>query len=92
MTFNLDFFLKEHNETPPMLLEQISIAVSHTNALLLLLLLNLTPFCLNNGGGGGGGGRGSSGGRMRAPGEEFHGFDSRCGRPLPTGWVGVSIM
>ena len=20
------------------------------------------------------------------------GFDSRCGRPLPTGWVGVSIM
>ena len=19
-------------------------------------------------------------------------FDSRCGRPLPTGWVGVSIM
>ena len=50
MTFNLDFFLKEHNETPLMLLEKISIAVSHTNALLLLLLLNLTPFCLNNGG------------------------------------------
>ena len=20
------------------------------------------------------------------------GFDSRCGHPLPTGWVGVSIM
>ena len=28
------------------------------------------------------------------PGEEVGGpgFDSRCGRPLPTGWVGVSIM
>ena len=28
------------------------------------------------------------------PGEEVlgPGFDSRCGRPLPTGWVGVSIM
>ena len=21
-----------------------------------------------------------------------HGFDPRCDRPLPTGWVGVSIM
>ena len=26
------------------------------------------------------------------PGEEIPGFDSRCGRPLRTGWVGVSIM
>ena len=25
-------------------------------------------------------------------GQEVPGFDSRCGRPLPTGWVGVSIM
>ena len=31
----------------------------------------------------GGGGGGSSVGRAR---------DFRCGRPLPTGWVGVSIM
>ena len=26
------------------------------------------------------------------PGEGGPGFDPRCDRPLPTGWVGVSIM
>ena len=30
------------------------------------------------------------GGPRDAPGDP--GFDPRCGRPLPTGWVGVSIM
>ena len=43
-------------------------------------------------GGGGGGGGGSSVGRARDSWSGGPGFDSRCGRPLPTGWVGVSIM
>ena len=38
------------------------------------------------------GGRGSSVGRARDSWWGGPGFDSRCGRPLPTGWVGVSIM
>ena len=38
------------------------------------------------------GGRGSSVGRARDSWWGGHGFDSCCGRPLPTGWVGVSIM
>ena len=42
--------------------------------------------------GGGGGGRGSSVGRARDSWSGGLGFDPRCGRPLPTGWVGVSIM
>ena len=42
--------------------------------------------------GGGGGGRGSSVGRARDSWWGGPGFDSRCGRSLPTGWVGVSIM
>ena len=42
--------------------------------------------------GGGGGRRGSSVGRARDFRCGVPGFDSRCGRPLPTGWVGVSIM
>ena len=37
-------------------------------------------------------GRGSSVGRERNSWWEGPGFDSRCGRPLPTGWVGVSII
>ena len=37
-------------------------------------------------------GRGSSVGRARDSWWGGPGFDSRCGRPLPTGWVGVSIM
>ena len=28
----------------------------------------------------------------RTPGEEAPRFDTRCGHPIPTGWVGVSIM
>ena len=38
------------------------------------------------------GGRGSSVGRARDLWSGGTGFDSLCGRPLPTGWVGVSIM
>ena len=38
------------------------------------------------------GGRGSSVGRARDSWWGSPGFDSRRGRPLPTGWVGVSIM
>ena len=38
------------------------------------------------------GGRGSSVGRARDSWLGGPGFDPRCGRPLPTGWVGVSIM
>ena len=38
------------------------------------------------------GGRGSSVGRARDFWSGGPGFDPRCGRPLPTGWVGVSIM
>ena len=38
------------------------------------------------------GGRGSSVGRARDSWSAGPGFDPRCGRPLPTGWVGVSIM
>ena len=38
------------------------------------------------------GGRGSSVGRARDSWSGGPGFDPRCGRPLPTGWVGVSIM
>ena len=41
---------------------------------------------------GGGGGRGSSVGRARDSWWGGPEFDSCCGRPLPTGWVGVSIM
>ena len=41
---------------------------------------------------GGGGGRGSSVGRARDSWWGDPGFDPRCGRPLPTGWVGDSIM
>ena len=37
-------------------------------------------------------GRGSSVGRARDFWSGGPRFDSRCGRPLPTGWVGVSIM
>ena len=37
-------------------------------------------------------GRGSSVGRARDSWSGGRGFDPRCGRPLPTGWVGVSIM
>ena len=40
---------------------------------------------------GGGGGVAQSVERA-TPGEGGPGFDFRCGRPLPTGWVGVSIM
>ena len=43
-------------------------------------------------GGRGGGGGGSSVGRLRDSWWGGPGFDSRCGRPLPTSWVGVSIM
>ena len=43
-------------------------------------------------GGGGGGGRGSSVGRACDSWSGGPGFDPRCGRPLPTGSVGVSIM
>ena len=39
-----------------------------------------------------GGGGGSSGGRARDSLWGGRGFDSFCGRPLPIGWVGVSIM
>ena len=42
--------------------------------------------------GGGGGAHGSSVGRALDSWWGGPGFDSRCGRPLPTGWVGVSIM
>ena len=35
---------------------------------------------------------GSSVGRARDSWSGGPGFDPRCGRPLPTGWVGVSIM
>ena len=42
--------------------------------------------------GGGGGGGGSSVDRARDSGWGGPGFDPRCCRPLPTGWVGVSIM
>ena len=38
------------------------------------------------------GGRGSSVGRARDSWSGGPGFDPRCGRPLPTDWVGVSIM
>ena len=38
------------------------------------------------------GGGGSSVGRERDSWSGGPGFDPRCGRPLPTGWVGVSIM
>ena len=38
------------------------------------------------------GGRGSSVGRARDSWSGGPGLDPRCGRPLPTGWVGVSIM
>ena len=38
------------------------------------------------------GGRGSSVGRAPDSWWGGPGFDCRCGRPLPTGWVGVSIM
>ena len=38
------------------------------------------------------GGRGSSVGRARDSWSGGPGFDPRCGRPHPTGWVGVSIM
>ena len=34
---------------------------------------------------------GSSVGRVRNSWRDGPGFDSRYGRPLPTGWVGVSI-
>ena len=37
-------------------------------------------------------GRGSSVGRARDSWLGGRGFDSRCGRLLSTGWVGVSIM
>ena len=40
----------------------------------------------------GGGGGGSSAVERTTPGEEAPGSNSRCGRPLPTGSVGVSIM
>ena len=43
-------------------------------------------------GGRGGGGGGSSVGRASDFWSGRPGFDPRCGRPLPTGWVGVSIM
>ena len=39
-----------------------------------------------------GGGRGSSVGRARDSWSGGPGFDPRRGRPLPTGWVGVSMM
>ena len=42
--------------------------------------------------GGGGGEGGSSVGRARDFWWGGPGFDSRCDRQLPTGWVGVSIM
>ena len=41
---------------------------------------------------GGGGGRGSSVGRARDSWRGGPGFDPRCGRPLPLGWVDVSLM
>ena len=50
----------------------------------------ILPVCL--GGGGGGGGEIAQSVERATPGEEDLGFDFRCGRPLPTGWVGVSIM
>ena len=37
-------------------------------------------------------GRGGSVGRVHDSWSEGPGFNPRCGRPLPTGWVGVSIM
>ena len=40
----------------------------------------------------GGGGGGTSVGRARDSGWGGPGFNPRCGRPLPTGWVGVSIL
>ena len=43
-------------------------------------------------GGGGGGDGGSSNGRARNSWWGGPGFDLPYGRPLPTGWVGVSIM
>ena len=42
--------------------------------------------------GGGRGGGSSSGGKAHDSWWGGPRFDSRCGRPLPTGWVGVSIM
>ena len=45
----------------------------------------------DNTGGGGGGGVAQSVERA-TPGEEVPGSIPDCGRPLPTGWVGVSIM
>ena len=41
---------------------------------------------------GGGGGGGSSVGKARDSWSGGPRFDPRCSRPLPTGWVGVSIM
>ena len=38
------------------------------------------------------GGRGSSVDRARDSWSGGPGLDPRCGRPLPTGWVGVSIL
>ena len=38
------------------------------------------------------GGRGSSVGRARDSWSGGPGLDPRCGHPLPTSWVGVSIM
>ena len=42
--------------------------------------------------GGGGGGRVAQSIEHTVPCGGGRGFDPRCGRPLPTGWVGVSIM
>ena len=47
--------------------------------------------CLWKGGGGGGDAVAQSVERA-TPGKRVLGFDPRCGHPLPTVWVGVSIM
>ena len=53
--------------------------IDHQNALFFVAFFRL-------------GGRGSSVGRARDSWSGGSGFDPRCGHPLPTGWVGVSIM
>ena len=60
-------------------------ALTH-NLYILPLILSLTLFLTLSGR------RGSSVGRARYSWWRGPGFDPRCGRPLPTGWVGASIM
>ena len=73
------------------MLKNIEVSPLHTSPALLGGISSTLSQTLNKGAGRGGG-RGSSVGGARDSWSEGPRFDPRCGRPLPTGWFGVSIM